>query len=171
MDNAKSTRWVSRVEIMEKLTSSEAQARFRGMSGAEAYNEFLLMLTGVPTYDLVPAGVCNGCWFFRPRDDNEELCRSANAKDCPCKIGMVSIHTAPGFPPSPDSWRYLAHQAHKMHTDRLIQYIREHTPEIGTPLFFYILELLDRFEQRNRELLDYYFREATKMTEDGDNGG
>lgn len=87
MDNTKSTRWVSRVEIMEQLTSSEAQARFRGISGEQAYNEFLLMLTCVPSYDLVPAGVCNGCWLFQPCDDNEELCRRSNNADCPCKIG------------------------------------------------------------------------------------
>lgn len=87
MDNAKSTRWVSRAEIMERLTSSEAQARFRGISGEQAYNEFLLMLTCVPTYDLVPAGVCNECLLFRPHDDNWELCQRANNADCPCKIG------------------------------------------------------------------------------------
>lgn len=171
MDDAKSTRWVSRVEIMEKLTSSEAQARFRNMTGAEAYNEFLLMVTGMPTYDLVPAGVCNGCWLFRPCDDNEELCQRANRADCPCKIGMVSIHTAPGFPPSPDSWRYIAHIAHTLRSDRLCQYIREHSLEIGTPLYFYVLELIERFEKYDHELLEYHFRGLTKMTEDGDNGG
>ncbi len=91
MDNTKSTRWVSRVEIMDKLTSSLEQARFRNMSGAEAYTEFLMLLTGAPSYDLVPAGVCNGCWLFRPCDDNEELCRRSNNADCPCKIGAASF--------------------------------------------------------------------------------
>lgn len=45
--------------VGERLTSSEQQLRFREMTGAEAYNEFLRLVNEMPAADVAP--VRHGC--------------------------------------------------------------------------------------------------------------
>lgn len=54
--------YISRPNLMEALTNSDAQRRIRAMSGAEAYDEFLTLLNAAPAADVAP--VRRGLWVY-----------------------------------------------------------------------------------------------------------
>ena len=47
--------------LMGQLTSAEMQRKLKQASGAEAYNEFLLLLNGAPVADVAPVVHCKDC--------------------------------------------------------------------------------------------------------------
>lgn len=49
--------------LMGQLTSAEMQRKLKQASGAEAYNEFLLLVNGAPVADVAP--VVHGRWVVR----------------------------------------------------------------------------------------------------------
>ena len=57
--------------LMGQLTSAEMQRKLKQASGAEAYNEFLLLVNGAPVADVAP--VVNGKWI-RPHWKNSNYC-------------------------------------------------------------------------------------------------
>lgn len=54
--------------LMGQLTSAEMQRKLKQASGAEAYNEFLLLLNGAPVADVAP--VVHGRWEYIPQTLN-----------------------------------------------------------------------------------------------------
>ena len=69
--------------LMGQLTSAEMQRKLKQASGAEAYNEFLLLLNGAPVADVAP--VVNGKWI-RPHWKNSNYC-------CDCsECGGEAMH-------------------------------------------------------------------------------
>lgn len=69
--------------LMGQLTSAEMQRKLKQASGAEAYNEFLLLVNGAPVADVAP--VVNGKWI-RPHWKNSNYC-------CDCsECGGEAMH-------------------------------------------------------------------------------
>lgn len=54
--------------LMGQLTSAEMQRKLKQASGAEAYNEFLLLVNGAPVADVAPVVHCRHCRSYnKPR--------------------------------------------------------------------------------------------------------
>lgn len=60
--------------LMGQLTSAEMQRKLKQASGAEAYNEFLLLVNGAPVADVVPVVHCKDCEYSY--DEISYLCCS-----------------------------------------------------------------------------------------------
>ena len=57
--------YISRAEIMGKITSAEMQKEFREMTGQDAYAIFIAMLNDIPKADAVEVVRCEGCKYWR----------------------------------------------------------------------------------------------------------
>ena len=73
--------YIERASIVGALTSSDAQATIRAMTGEEAYVYFLRLVNTAPTADVAPVrhghwiygvrgAVCSVCGFERNLDDD-----------------------------------------------------------------------------------------------------
>lgn len=61
--------YISRPDIMGKLTAGDAQNAVREMSGGEAYNWFLEIVNGAPSADVEP--MRHGKWETHQENDEE----------------------------------------------------------------------------------------------------
>lgn len=52
---------IKRALMMGQLISTEMQQKMKQASGAEAYNEFLLLVNSAPAADVVPVVHCRHC--------------------------------------------------------------------------------------------------------------
>lgn len=86
--------YISRAALMGKLTGSEAQQKFKAMTGAEAYNEFLAIVNGA-------------------EDTNVEPFRCTGEK-CPLELGNVLRCTMRGCP-----WRTTTRAEDVTNADRI----------------------------------------------------
>ena len=53
--------YIKRALMMGQLISTEMQQKMKQASGAEAYNEFLLLVNSAPAADVAPVVRCKGC--------------------------------------------------------------------------------------------------------------
>lgn len=53
--------YIKRALMMGQLISTEMQQKMKQASGAEAYNEFLLLVNSAPAADVVPVVHCRHC--------------------------------------------------------------------------------------------------------------
>lgn len=61
--------YISRAEIIGKLTGSDTQQKIKAMSGADAYNEFLTLLNAEPKADIVPVAMLEK-WLYENAFNN-----------------------------------------------------------------------------------------------------